>query len=163
MHRHLSFSSVLALALCLATHASADSDPPVSQVAEARKSGNLEIAQQLVAEVLREQPRSARAHYMNAELYAAEGNPAMGQRELDTAYDLEPSLPFATAESVRALQGKLAREAYMPAASGRVRSGPRFPWGLLVVGVVVALATVLRLIPARKEQRSGRLPPHSGD
>jgi len=163
MHRRPYFSSVFALALSLATRAFADPDPPLSQVAEEAKSGNLEIAQQLVAQILREQPRSARAHYVNAELYAAQGNPKMGQRELDAARELEPGLSFATAESVRALQGKLAREAYIPADSSPAQGDPRFPWGVLVVGVVVALATVLRMIPARKEERSEPLPPHSGD
>jgi len=148
MHRDSLLPSSLVVVLSLAGCAFANPWPPPSSVDQPEQSGTLEVAQQMVAESLRDHPDDARAHYMNAEVYAAQGNAAMGQQELDTAYDLDPGLPFATEESVRALQGKLARERYMPAVSTPAQSHSRMPWGLLVVGVIVGLASLLSLLPA---------------
>jgi hypothetical protein len=100
----------------------------------------------MMSEVLRDHPRSAKAHYVTAELYAEQRNSAMGRRELAIAQQLDPSLSFATPASVSELERKLSRAPSMQARSGDVQ--PRsFPWGVLaivVVGAGLLLWVVLR-------------------
>ncbi len=56
----------------------ADADPSVQQIYEAARSGHLDQAQQMMNQVLRDHPESSKAHYVQSELYAREGNPGLG-------------------------------------------------------------------------------------
>jgi len=85
----------------------AQDDPAMDQVHAAAVSGNLQQAQQLMNQVLRTHPGSARAHFLAAELYARLGNGSLARQELATARQLEPGLPFAKPEAVRALENGL--------------------------------------------------------
>src|SRR5687767_9962280 len=95
---------MLILAIAFAAPVLADNDPSLSQVYQEARTGHLSQAQRMMDQVLRDHPRSAKAHYVTAELYAAAGNPSMARQELNIAEALEPGLPFATPASVRALQ-----------------------------------------------------------
>jgi hypothetical protein len=138
-HMKLAINSRLVLLLMLtsacAGSALADADPSLSQVYEAARAGHLDQAQQMMSEVLRDHPRSAKAHYVRAELYAEQRNSAMGRRELAIAQELDPSLSFATPESVSALERKLSRAQSMQARSVDVQSRSTFPWGVLAIFV----------------------------
>jgi hypothetical protein len=135
---------VLLLALAFAVPAFANTDPTLHQVYEAARGGQLEQAQQMMKQVLRDHPKSAKAHYVAAELYARQGDTTSARRELDVAQQLEPGLSFAKPESVRALQTQIA---HVPGyASAGESSHSSFPWAavLLVVAGIGVLALVIR-------------------
>jgi len=124
-------------------------DPTLHQIYEAAETGHLDQAQQMMNQVLRDHPQSAKAHYVAAELYAREGNFPAARQQLSTAETLAPGLPFTKPDSVQRLQRELsqgARSGYAPAQHGysTVRSG--LPWGLilLIVAGIAVLWAVMR-------------------
>jgi uncharacterized protein len=143
-------------------------DATVDQVYQAARSGHLVEAQQLMDQVLRDHPNSAKAHYVEAELSARAGNLARAREELATAQRLDPSGAYAKPESLAALQRELARgESRGP--TGYYRTAPRpeerrssFPWPiilLVVAGVVIAWALLGRRNPPQYRQYPGAVPP----
>src|ERR1700736_5079560 len=50
-------------------------DPTMNQIYDAAAAGHLDQAQQMITQVLADHPNSAKAHYVQAELYAKEGKP----------------------------------------------------------------------------------------
>src|SRR5476651_449623 len=100
---------LLFLALTCAAPVLAATDPTIAQVYEAARAGHLDQAQQMMGQVLRDHPQSAKAHYVAAELYARGGDSPMARQELDTAQKLEPGLPFVRPESVQELRQELTQ------------------------------------------------------
>ena len=159
---------LLALAaLAFAGSAVAQAEPTLSQIYAAAQSGQVEKARQMTQEVLRNHPQSAKAHFVMAELDAAQGKLAEAREQLAQAESLAPGLPFARAEAVQALRDRVnARPAVRspdqraarpaPAVQDAPRA-PSFPWGpVLLAGAVVAgVAWVLR---SRAAARSAQAP-----
>ncbi len=48
----------------------------------------------MISQVLADHPSSARAHYVQAELYAREGKVALARSELSAAEELKPDYPL---------------------------------------------------------------------
>ena len=94
-------------ALALTSPAFADSDPTVDQIYAAASSGHLDQAQQMISQVLADHPNSAKAHYVQAELYAREGKTSLARSELATAEQLQPGLPKENPRSVQELKAQL--------------------------------------------------------
>ena len=131
------------------------SDPSPAQVYQAARGGNLAAAQQMIAQVLRDQPQSGQAHYVAAEIDARAGNYGLARQELQTAESLEPGLPFANARSVQELQAQLGEAAPAPLAvlaPRTVRAG-RSHLGLFMI--LVAGAVVLWLVLRRRAAAMG--------
>jgi hypothetical protein len=145
----------LALSALGAFAQKAASEPTISQIYQAANSGQLDRADAMIAQVLKEHPNSAKAHYVKAELSARERKWDVAREELATAEKIAPGLPFAKAESVQALRNQLANAsntssrpaparqmggaalAPTPAPAPAQRS---FPWGTLaLVGLVVVV------------------------
>ena len=130
--------------------AMAQSEPTMNQVYEAAQAGRLEQAQVMIQQVLVAHPRSAKAHFVQAELAARQGQAARAREALATAEKLAPGLPFAKPEAVQALRSQLAARSAPVAGSGAttwgaspaapVAAASAFPWGLalLVGGGVIA-------------------------
>jgi hypothetical protein len=137
-----------------------DADPTVDQVYAAASSGHLTEAQQMMNQVLRDHPRSAKAHYVAAELDARAGQLAAARQELANAETLDPSRHFAAPAAIAALRGELSqsspRYALVPGAPAR----PSFPWvPVLLIGGGIAIAwMVLR----RRAQQAMLQPPYPG-
>jgi hypothetical protein len=116
----------------------ADADPTVHQIYEAASSGHLDQAQQMMDQVLRDHPNSAKAHYVQAELYAREGKPALARAELSRAELLEPGLPKENPRSVAELKSELGLTRRANSPPGTIReSGPHFPVGAVLILVLV--------------------------
>jgi hypothetical protein len=88
--------------------AMAQAEPTVKQIYETAQSGKLDQAQVMIQQVLISHPDSARAHFVQAELFARQGLQSRGQESLAKAEKLAPGLPFAKPEAVQALRTQLA-------------------------------------------------------
>jgi uncharacterized protein len=149
-------------------------DPTVEQVYQAARAGHLDEAQQLMDQVLKDHPTSAKAHYVEAELSAKAGNLARGRTELAEAQRLDPSGAFAKPEALAALQRELAGRGTSRGPTGYYPSAPparaeerrsSFPWPiilLVVAGVVIAWALLSRRNRPQYPQYPGSVPPPGG-
>src|SRR5450631_648570 len=82
-------------------------DPTMNQIYDAAAGGHLDQAQQMITQVLADHPNSAKAHFVQAELYAREGKAALARAELATAEQLKPGLPFENPRAVQELKAEL--------------------------------------------------------
>src|SRR5271157_5945246 len=137
--RHFLAAFLCAAGLTFAVSAAplwaADADPTVHQIYEAATAGHLDQAQQMMDQVLRDHPQSAKAHYVQAELYAKEGQFSLARSELSRAEELEPGLPKENPQSVRALKAELGQSG--GGFRGAAAPAPHFPWGTVVILALV--------------------------
>src|ERR1700722_18762704 len=117
-------------------------DPTMDQIYSAAEGGHLDQAQQMITQVLADHPNSAKAHYVQAELYAKEGKIPLARAELGTAERLNPGLTEFKPLSVQELKSELGSAS--PRSSGGspqivslARPEPHFPWGALIIGLIV--------------------------
>ncbi|GAB3629123.1 hypothetical protein PTE30175_05120 [Pandoraea terrae] len=140
-------------------------DPTLHEVYQAAQAGNLGQAQQMMGQVLHDHPNSGKAHFVEAELLAKQGRLDTARTELATAQRLAPGLPFATPESVRALNTVLAAPVRATApAAGFIAPAPvhtGFPWGMLLLGLGV-FALIAFIINARRQTQTIIQPVQSG-
>jgi hypothetical protein len=112
----------------------------MNQIYEAAAAGHLDQAQQMITQVLADHPNSAKAHYVQAELYAKEGKIPLARAELGTAERLNPGLTEFKPRSVQELKSQLGLS---PRSSGSQivsipeRSAPHIPWGAVFIGLIV--------------------------
>ena len=137
--------------------AMAQAEPTMNQIYQAAQAGKLDEAQVMVQQVLISHPKSAKAHYVQAELFARQGLASRGRDALLQADKLAPGLPFAKPEAVQALRAQLASKpgasalkepanktfgALEPAAPAAKSSFP-LGLGLALGGAAIAVAIVL--------------------
>jgi len=140
--RRLIAGSLAAAALTFAVAGipalAADAEPTVHQIYEAARSGHLDQAQQMMNEVLRDHPDSAKAHFVQAELYAREGNAGLARSELHRAEQLKPGLPDESPQAVQALKSELGlgQRVEGQRGSSTAPAAPHFPWGMLLIFAV---------------------------
>src|ERR1700744_1233304 len=67
-------------------------EPSMHEIYQEADAGHLDKAQQMIEKVLADRPNSAKAHYVQAELYAREGKLSLARSELGTAERLNPGL-----------------------------------------------------------------------
>jgi uncharacterized protein len=163
MLRKFRASFLLLLAAACAAPVLAAADPTMDQVYEAVQAGRVVQAEQMMTQVLRDHPQSAKAHYVAAEVYARAGDSALARQNLSTAQRLQPGLPFVNAESVQALQRQLAQGPVVRAHPGYSNLRPAFPLRtlILVLGGVLVLWLMFRrrAAPAKVYgQYSGAVP-----
>ena len=140
---------ILVLAIAFAGPVFAAADPTLSQVYEAARAGHVAQAQQMMNQVLRDHPTSAKAHYVAAELYARQGDSTMARQELNAAEKLQPGLPFVNPAARQTLRRELSQAQparALPGFGSQARSS--FPWGAVVV--VVAGVGILWLVMRRR-------------
>jgi hypothetical protein len=136
-------------------------DPTVDQVHESMAAGHLDQAQQMITQVLSHHPNSAKAHYVQAELYAKEGKTSMARVELGIAERLNPGLTSFSPRSVQELKlqlGLSTRGQTAPAVSEPQRERG-FPWGALLIGVAVV---ALLMMIFRRRNTYASYPPVAG-
>jgi hypothetical protein len=117
-------------------------EPSLHEVYQAAEAGKTDEAQRMMHEVLQAHPNSGKAHYVEAELLAKQGQLKQAANELASAEKLAPGLPFATAQSVASLKAAIARHAsspvpvqHLPAPEQTARDVSGFPWGMLFIGL----------------------------
>ena len=168
-------ASPLALVLALACAGPVlAADATVEQVYQAARAGHLDEAQQLMDQVLKDHPTSAKAHFVEAELSAKAANLGRARTELATAQRLDPSGAFARPEALAALQRQLAGGATTRGPTGYYPAAPRpavaerrssTPWPiilLVVAGVAIAWALLSRRNRPQYPQYPGSVPPPPG-
>lgn len=135
------------LAATFSVGAFAAPDASIDQVYQAAAHGQMAEAQQMMAQVLKDHPRSGKAHYVEAELLARQGQIAHARAELTQAEQLAPGLPFAQPAAVSELRAKLASHSSSLAAPAGTYSGAyglsqpaptRVPWGWIIAAVALA-------------------------
>jgi hypothetical protein len=88
--------------------AMAQPEPTMGQIYSTAQAGKLDEAQVMVQQVLLAHPKSAKAYYVQAELYARQGKLDSARAALSSAEQLSPGLAFAKPESLGALRAQLA-------------------------------------------------------
>lgn len=117
----------------------ADTVPTIHQVYQAAESGNLNGAHQMVEQVLKAHPESAKAHYVDAEILVRQGNISDAKNELSSAEKLSPGLPFAKPQSVQSLKQHLGLISSNPLINN-VTDAPQpkkqsIPWTMILLGI----------------------------
>ncbi|NVO04737.1 MAG: tetratricopeptide repeat protein [Rhodoferax sp.] len=137
--------------------AMAQQEPTMNQIYATAEAGKLDQAQVMVQQVLVAHPKSAKAYFVQAELYARQGNLPKAREALGQAQSLAPGLPFAKPEAVQALEKQLsARAVAAPApAAATYNSAPSSSSGswmmpaLLAAAVIAAGYFIFRRKPAQ--------------
>ncbi len=96
----------------------AQAETTLNQVYATAQAGKLDQAQVMIQQVLIGHPKSAKAHFVRAELFARQGDLAHARESLATADALSPGLAFAKPEAVQALRTQLKAKSLPPAGSG---------------------------------------------
>lgn len=127
--------------------AMAQSEPTMNEIYVTAQAGKLDEAQKMILHVLVAHPNSAKAHFVQSELFARQGNLGKARDALAAAEKLAPGLPFAKPEAVQALRSQLsAKRAPLVTSDSTPRNfapatSPSSPsWGLplLLAGGVIA-------------------------
>jgi uncharacterized protein len=135
-----------ALTFSLAGAQALAADPTVDQIYQAARSGHLGEAQQMMDQVLRDHPESAKAHYVQAELFARERDFARARAELARAEQIAPGLPKEDPQSVQKLKSELGlvRGEGRPFGMTTAPAASHFPWGtVLILALVVGVFWML--------------------
>jgi hypothetical protein len=86
----------------------AQAEPTIAEIYAMAQSGKLEQAQIMVQQVLISHPKSAKAHFVQSELYARQGNQTRAREAFALAEAEAPGLPFAKPEAVQRLRVQLS-------------------------------------------------------
>lgn len=115
---HRAAKWLLVVSLLGAGLAMAQAEPTLNEVYATAHAGKLDQAQVMIQQVLVAHPKSAKAHFVRAELYARQGDLERARESLATADKLLPGLGFAKPEAVQALRTQLAGRNAPKAQSG---------------------------------------------
>lgn len=106
MTRILTRHGITAIALALISTL-AIAETTASDVAKAVDQGQYHEADVLLHDVIQKHPRSARGHFMLAQVLDYEGRPADGLTELNIARSLDPRASYASPARVKAVEDRL--------------------------------------------------------
>jgi hypothetical protein len=99
----------------------------------------------MVQQVLVAHPKSAKAHFVQAELYARQGNQPKAREALSQAQALAPGLPFAKPEAVQALEKQLTTRAIAAPANTNANfntTAPSRPSGSWMLPALLAAVVI---------------------
>jgi clan AA aspartic protease (TIGR02281 family) len=126
-----------------AAHATAE--PTMHQIYEAATTGHLDQAQAMITQVLANHPKSAKAHWVQAEVYAKANRTNLARAEVLEAERLNPGLTEISAKAVRELKTELGLEAGS-SSSGETRIPLLKMSGGLIAPVIINHALKLNFI-----------------
>ena len=147
----------LAATIGFAAPVNADSDATLQQIYDQARTGHLDQARQMINQVLMDHPRSAKAHFVAAELASRAGKLNVARGQLQQAEQLDPGLHFASPQAVQALKAELG---VSPASGYEAALGPlrhSYPWfpGILLAALGFLIWAIVR-------RRKATLVPYSG-
>ena len=159
----LTITALLGFGLAMAQTVPAE--PTLKQIYDTAQAGQLDKAQTLIQQVLVLHPNSARAHFVQAELFARQGNLPKARDALAAADKLAPGLPFAKSEAIQGLRTQLDAKGSPPAVKSQQGSSfgavtpvkppaapANLPWGMILLGGGAAIALVVFLIRRKPAQ-----------
>ena len=158
----LTIAALLGFGLAMAQ--TAPNEPTMKQIYDAAQAGQLDKAQTMVQQVLVLHPNSAKAHFVQAELFARQGQLPKAREALAAADKLAPGLPFAKSEAIQSLRSQLDAKGSAPAVKSPSGSSygvtpakppaapANTPWGMILVLGGAALALVIFLIRRKPAQ-----------
>ena len=138
----------------------AEDSPTLDQVYKAAQTGKLDDAQKMMGTVLKEHPNSAKAHFVEAEIWAKQGQMTKAEAELNNAERLKPDLSFAKPQAVQDLKNRIAathRVSQPPVSNVQSGVGNSFPWGMLLLGVGI-IAIIFFVMRAMKSRNPATFP-----
>ena len=170
MKRNRLFCLAVAALLSIVAPAAFAAEPSLHEVYQAVEAGQFKQAQTMMDQVLRDHPNSAKAHFVEAELLAKQGQVDMARAELGTAERLAPGLPFAKPEAVESLKRHFNSSARITPTATPIpvaAAASNFPWGLLIGGLVLIAGLFVfmrsrRQAPFMATAGSGYMPAGSG-
>jgi len=129
-------SLVLAMTFMLPVFAAEEAS--MHEVYVAAEAGRFNEAQSMMDKVLKDHPNSAKAHYVEAELLAKQGQLSAAQTELNTAERLQPNLSFAKPEALQKLIAQISSSRSVPVNHQVQSNNNEMPWGMifLMVGLI---------------------------
>jgi hypothetical protein len=133
----------LTMAVTFSAPALADGpDPSVHQIYEAEAAGNYGQAQQMIDQVLKDHPKSATAHFVQAELYAKQGKTAQARSELAEAQEIDPALSKVSPRAAEELKAQLGLTHGSAAPRMMAVPAPQsgIHWGLVFIVVLAVIA-----------------------
>lgn len=139
---------LLALASAMLCASAYAADPSMHEVYQAAESGQLKQAESMMDQVLRDHPNSAKAHFVEAQLFAKEGRIDAARAELASAQRLAPGLPFAKAGAVQELTQRIEQPRHLRTAAPYAAA--RFPWGAVLIGMALLAALVFFMRTLRR-------------
>lgn len=142
-HSHIALAAIAGLSMSVAVHAA--SDPTLHEVYKAASTGHLSEAQNMMAQVLRDHPNSGKAHYVQAEILAKEGQLAQAKTELDAAEHLTPGLPFAKPEAVSELKQIISGNHPVVQSASSTATGHQggVSWFVILLGLALAIGIIM--------------------
>jgi hypothetical protein len=99
--------AAIALVFALSSNAQTAPEPTMHQIYEAATTGHLDQAQEMITRVLANHPKSAKAHWVQAEVYAKANKTNLARSEVLEAERLNPGLTEISAKAVRQLKTEL--------------------------------------------------------
>lgn len=154
--KSLLYFIALALTLQLSAPSYAAEDPSMHQVYLAAEAGKYDEAQSMMDKVLRDHPNSAKAHYVEAELKAKQGQISAAQAELSTAERLQPGLSFVKPQALQKLKTQIysTHSVIQPRSESMNYQSPAnngAPWGLifLMIGLIAFIYFAAKWITRR--------------
>lgn len=125
--------------------------PSIEQVYQAAHAGHLAQAEAMTRQVLQTYPNSARAHYVMAQILAAEGRTEEARSYLEAAERLKPGLPFANRGSVANLEARINGGQRSPVATHPNTNQFHWWWWLIAAAIIFF---ILRAISGRRSART---------
>ena len=151
--------TTLVLAASFMAPTFAADDASMHQVYLAAEAGKFNEAQAMMDKVLQDHPNSAKAHYVEAELKAKQGQFSAAQDELNTAEHLQPGLSFAKPQALQKLKAQLSsshatiqpRSESTSNQSYQSSSNSGTPWGMifLMLGLIAFIYLAAKWITRR--------------
>lgn len=155
--------SFFVAAACTSLSVMAATEPSMHEVYQAAQAGRYIEAQDMMDQVLKAHPNSAKAHFAEAELLAKQGKFNPARAELATAERLQPGLPFAKPQAVSSLKTLIEspRVPMNPLATspmsqqvglaGDPAPSRGLPWGLILggVGLLAFMVFAMRFMQRR--------------
>ena len=153
-------AAVLLLTLAFTTPSFAEADATMHQVYLAAEAGKFAEAQSMMDKVLSDHPDSAKAHFVEAELLAKQGQLTNANVELSKAEQLQPGLPFVKPETLQNLKGLIAgptNNAVQPAFARQALPNNVNAW-MPVVLFILGLSFIILLIVFLRQRKTTPFP-----